>query len=1022
MFQGEHSHNCCLGEWKTEEDSLGRINTFCQDHVDTHRQCEECRDQNCPWKQCQMCEQKREKCCGETKIWANKTACLSYSRCNDRRYDNNNCGGTDTAPDANELSSKVKGYSDQAFCAECWGPDCYSRTSKAKCRITGYAVEDPSSGFNLLGVNEGYCTSINRDWEREWGDHGDYACFDRHHSVKTAEDCFRRNVGDINGGVTLNSGQVAASCDLASTAWDSSNWQYTWARDVLFDGATPPEPDMYQHRHQWCGRLGCYKPKNPSDQCPAQNSESWYLENDICKLQDTSNHFQTCDSLSSDLAYSVLHEVTWDSGEYNSREECENGECLGNLRQSIWNGISWNASQCRELSSGGCNRECPKCVATGKYSDDSWIKWASGACFDSSNNLIEQHPYRNSKENCEDNIDCDSGNCEWHSCEDRSWTNKTHCQSSPVQSTLKCILNEPYKWDENSDHKWIERGTCPDEASCLNTGECHHTWEYSGEEKCFDPNYSGPEGTCHYSYERIVERDVTIGGRVAKQNVTEWYHESCTQCQHSDRGSCIASNGAMGRNPVTGDCAHHWQRHPLGCRVPGYFENRSGCIADGYNFTRRPNTKEECLAVKGCKMPFEGHFSSHTEKSCLECGGSWESRLKWDGGRWVSGEPRPMTWISNGLELKPSNQWLPSMSEDKMEAALRIPVMKLFAERKVTQGLMEFNSFTSIMNMLVCDCGATKGTNCYTRSSASVAAAGRAFCGDEDTVMQGATSKVVIKKECQTGANGRRLADAGSEAASLQFQVVSAGPFTKNRFCDNDKNSFDFSETGQCTGSNTNDLDALVVKNLEGTVIGQIIGDGAGIQVNGASFNSIAQCLPFRSDISRDSIFTQYDVAKYDPDTGNFTSLDFNITSASDCSSANRCTQLTSAKICFQALTEGQYFPIKKIMYSSTISSVKCSGADAVNPAGGVCVAGTTKRCFLGFSGKTCNSGCPNHCSGAGNCASFNTCSCDAKRVGRDCSIIDCPKGSDGNYCSLKGLCQSDGKFILVSSILYLFA
>ena len=92
IFKGEYADNCCLGEWVTEEDSLGKIETYCMDWVDTHKQCGECRKKNCPWSGCQKCEEEREKCCGETKIWANKTACLSHMRCNDNHYDESSCG------------------------------------------------------------------------------------------------------------------------------------------------------------------------------------------------------------------------------------------------------------------------------------------------------------------------------------------------------------------------------------------------------------------------------------------------------------------------------------------------------------------------------------------------------------------------------------------------------------------------------------------------------------------------------------------------------------------------------------------------------------------------------------------------------------------------------------------------------------------------------------------------------------------------------------------------------------------
>ena len=358
---------------------------------------------------------------------------------------------------------------------------------------------------------------------------------------------------------------------------------------------------------------------------------------------------------------------------FDTKEECENGECLGDLRESIHHGISWNASQCQDLSTGGCDRDCPN-AATGRYpSDSAWIKHSNGACFDSNHDLIEEWPYRSSREDCEGNSQCDSGNCEWHSCEERSWTDVADCQGSSVQSVLGCILNEPYKWDDYSDHKWVERGTCPNKEACVAAGECQNMWEYSGDQHCEDPNYNGPENTCHYGYERTKEVDVTVGSRTVKQNVTEWHHETCNACKHTDLGTCVATSGPLSRDPATGDCAEHWLRHPLGCRVLGYFKNRSGCEGAGFTFTQRLTSKEDCEAVKGCKMPFQEHYSLHTYQSCIECGGAWEPRLKWEPGNWVSGTSRPLKWVSGGVGLKQSNNGYPQCLRIRCSKACRSP-------------------------------------------------------------------------------------------------------------------------------------------------------------------------------------------------------------------------------------------------------------------------------------------------------------------------------------------------------------
>ena len=103
-----------------------------------------------------------------------------------------------------------------------------------------------------------------------------------------------------------------------------------------------------------------------------------------------------------------------------------------------------------------------------------------------------------------------------------------------------------------------------------------------------------------------------------------------------------------------------------------------------------------------------------------------------------------------------------------MQQSLQIPVMKLFG-KKVSQGLMEFNSFTSIMNMLVCDCGG-EGHKLLHRIKCISRRRGARFCGDE-TVMQGSASKVLVSVKCPDDGR-RRLSDSSVMASNLKFEIL----------------------------------------------------------------------------------------------------------------------------------------------------------------------------------------------------------------------------------------------------------
>jgi len=116
----------------------------------------------------------------------------------------------------------------------------------------------------------------------------------------------------------------------------------------------------------------------------------------------------------------------------------------------------------------------------------------------------------------------------------------------------------------------------------------------------------------------------------------------------------------------------------------------------------------------------------------------------------------------------------------------------------------------------------------------------------------------------------------------------------------------------------------------------------------------------------------------------------------------------TSSKICIKVSETGDYFPI---VVAVNVDVVACS--TPCNSEGGLCVYGDIEgavcKCFCGFSGNDCGSGCPNSCSDGGTCVDFNTCACNADRHGDDCSSVLCPVNDAGITCSRQGKCLSDG-------------
>ena len=159
--------------------------------------------------------------------------------------------------------------------------------------------------------------------------------------------------------------------------------------------------------------------------------------------------------------------------------------------------------------------------------------------------------------------------------------------------------------------------------------------------------------------------------------------------------------------------------------------------------------------------------------------------------------------------------------------------------------------------------------------------------------------------------------------------------------------------------ADTTKVDALVVTNAHGTVVGQLLGDGVGIEATKGSFQDAYLCLDLRTDVNVHSdLFSTKAVARYAE--GAFDILDAALASDS-----------TNAKYCVTVYETGTFFPVLVASDVDAACSADCAGD------GGVCL-GDSCACFCGFSGSTCAAGCKNDCSGAGACdEDTNACACD---------------------------------------------
>ena len=127
-----------------------------------------------------------------------------------------------------------------------------------------------------------------------------------------------------------------------------------------------------------------------------------------------------------------------------------------------------------------------------------------GACFTSSHVLKTQHQFA-SRNSCVGNSDCDSGNCQWHSCKDLTW-NQTACTGTfptAVQNVLQCGLGGPIVESWGTYERWEQ---CPTEELCSTSGECDGAWDFASAQKCIDVGWRYGE-RCWGDYTETTEVD-----------------------------------------------------------------------------------------------------------------------------------------------------------------------------------------------------------------------------------------------------------------------------------------------------------------------------------------------------------------------------------------------------------------------------------------------------------------------------------------------------------------------------------
>ena len=688
---------------------------------------------------------------------------------------------------------------------------------------------------------------------------------------------------------------------------------------------------------------------------------------DFCKMDMWMVHhnYFSCEALNGTMIHANAY---YKHPRYLSQQQCDAGYCEGSINNGQHDPITgeylepqpWSNEQCTRLSESSCTRWCPHCEP-----DHYEANQAGGMCFNSTN-FAELSSF--------DEVQCaNTTGASWYTCptvpiaqlkQYNEWHKLRDFCSAPanipaqVQQVLQC----------SGRHE-----RCNTLESCEAMGECHGTrfgWIEFYTDICTQSGWE--HGDQHWGEKLVSTFDTDTNKTVT---YTQWEECGWSYRQTID-GICIKPRPSHG--------CDNFKYHQLGCKTDGY-HNQSACESANFSWYDKPYDKASCEAIKGCRQDW--HVSKLSAEECSKCGGSQESIMKWSGGSYRSAFSRGLTYYHN-RSYAPINEWIKTQATWKIQDQLLIPAMKMIASYRKNQLLVKYNMYKDVLTQIAVTCGNTDVDGAVDETieqSDAISAQVTAFLGSCEPQQEMGPGAFIQVSACDS--EGRRRLSEDNSTLELTFTHISIAGNQKFE---------------PCQGDNASLVDTLVVQNDAGVIVGQVTGDGFGLNAS-QSFGGVSYCMNSRSDIKLyDDDFDTYAVAKRYGST--FKPVYYN---------DSLYSTKTASSLCLTFKEVGDYFPMIGVREEISNSSATC-GSSCVN---GDCVVNANGtyhcKCHCGFSGDTCNLGCKNYCSDNGNCdAGSNTCSCRTDNASQplfindDCSVLNCPLNpTDNTTCSLKGGC-----------------
>lgn len=645
---------------------------------------------------------------------------------------------------------------------------------------------------------------------------------------------------------------------------------------------------------------------------------------------------------------------------YATEEQCDAGQCEGTINSwrrhpetGFYSGEQpWSEEQCLRLSSKQCDKWCPSCM----YSD------SNGACF---HNETYEILYNTLQEVCEE-----TEGYEWYSCPEpdiylNDWYEVSTVCQAPNPEYPEAVTNQLSCW---ANFQRCSTEKCSLRGDCMNMygGVMDFTTEH-----CTDPSWEYGD---RFWGEEVVEEN-------------GYSYSSYVSCSWSQRD--VIQGVCLGERSISEGCGYEkWYLwHSLGCKQEGIYTEED-CIAVNATWYEPIRNAESC-SIPGCKLN-RWDVRQYSEEDCIYCGGEVVNMGHWQGGNLMKPFVRQFSFKPNGRGMESVNKWIPRQAYYLVQEQLKNPVMRAFAQYKMQELLVRYNLYNKVLETISCDCSGTSSSEseCFeTQKGGALSTEQELPLGQTLSAGSGVT---VVTSSIITEEARRRLVETNASFTSVSVTEYSAGIYSKHEPCqDEDASSFD----------------AFAVINTGGLVVGQLIGNGRGLNITGA-VESVLLCLPAREDITlREDVFDTYAVGKMDAEGIVRPVLFENDTSI--------YVERTASQICIEIAEGGVYYPIFRVADSLTTSTKTCSSCSS---SSGTCVLGSDDTvqciCRCGFSGAACDAGCSFYCNDNGVCDdSTHVCTCNqgntaALYTGSACGRMNCPMDSDGISCGGHGDCS----------------